>query len=177
MIKKQEEIKKSGVALILAKELNENLYLDDSMVFDHSKFRNQYEKIPDDYPDAFTINKAKIMEEKRLIDFFSETREVDNLIKNIVNNNTIAKTEVNQDQQVCHISAAANFNYLRLEYEDPILWDVQVDVLKRRISKLRMLSELKRGSGHTCMRRQSCAICDIYPGHITAQNRKLGRRN
>ena len=35
------------------------------MLFDHSKFRNQYEKIPDDYPDAFTINKAKIMEEKR----------------------------------------------------------------------------------------------------------------
>ena len=50
--------------------------------------------------------------------------------------------------------------------------------MKRRISKLRMMSELKRGSGHTCLRRQSCAVCDnSYPGHLTSQNRKLGRRN
>ena len=53
------------------------------MLFDHAKFRSQYERIPDDYPDAFTINRAKLLEENRMVDFFSENREVDCLIKNL----------------------------------------------------------------------------------------------
>ena len=53
------------------------------MLFDHAKFRSQYERIPDDYPDAFTINRARIMEENRLVEYFSENREVDCLIKNL----------------------------------------------------------------------------------------------
>ena len=54
------------------------------MLFDHARFRSQYERIPDDYPDAFTINRAKILEENRVGDVISETREVDCLIKNLV---------------------------------------------------------------------------------------------
>ena len=53
------------------------------MLFDHAKFRSQYERIPDDYPDAFTINRARIMEENRLVEYFSENREVDCLIRNL----------------------------------------------------------------------------------------------
>ena len=62
----------------------DSLYLTDAMLFDHARFRSQYERIPDDYPDAFTINRAKILEENRVGDVISETREVDCLIKNLV---------------------------------------------------------------------------------------------
>ena len=88
-----------GTALGLARELQDrftdpnmsaeisnpdaSLYLTDAMLFDHARFRSQYERIPDDYPDAFTINRARIMEENRLLEFFSENREVDCLIRNL----------------------------------------------------------------------------------------------
>ena len=86
-----------GTALQLARELQDrlpdsimssqdnlpSLYLTDAMLFDHARFRSQYERIPDDYPDAFTINRARIMEENRLVDYFSENREVDCLIRNL----------------------------------------------------------------------------------------------
>ena len=60
-----------------------SLYLTDAMLWEHARFRSQYERIPDDYPDAFTINRAKLLEENRMVDFFSENREVDCLIKNL----------------------------------------------------------------------------------------------
>ena len=36
------------------------------MLFDHKKFRSMYDRIPEDYPDAYTINRAKILQEQRL---------------------------------------------------------------------------------------------------------------
>ena len=54
------------------------------MLFDHARFRSQYVKIPDDYPDAFTINKVRMMEENRISDyFFNEDTEIDCLIRNL----------------------------------------------------------------------------------------------
>ena len=96
---KKETQGEGGTALQLARELQDrsedyvghlssdnphfSLYLTDEMLFDHARFRSQYERIPDDYPDAFTINRAKILEENRLVDYFSESREVDCLIRNL----------------------------------------------------------------------------------------------
>ena len=94
-----ETMGEGGTALQLARELQDrfidsimsslinnklpSLYLTDAMLFDHARFRSQYERIPDDYPDAFTINRARIMEENRLVEYFSENREVDCLIRNL----------------------------------------------------------------------------------------------
>ena len=116
MKKEEKQHNDGGVALVLARELQDkygtifrkfflmvfllSLYLTDSMLFDHATFRSQYERIPDDYPDAFTINRVKLLEENRwslipflksmrlknkfrLVDYFSENREVDYLIKNM----------------------------------------------------------------------------------------------
>ena len=41
------------------------MYLTEKMLFDHQKFRSMYDRIPDDYPDAYTINRAKILQEER----------------------------------------------------------------------------------------------------------------
>ena len=68
-----------GIALVLATELHDrqvtppgqlshallSLYLTEKMLFDHQKFRSMYDRIPDDYPDAYTINRAKILQEER----------------------------------------------------------------------------------------------------------------
>ena len=54
-----------GVAMLLAKELNDNLYMTDKMLKDHKEFKNLYEKMPKDYPDAFTINMAKVLQDNR----------------------------------------------------------------------------------------------------------------
>ena len=100
-LERKETRGEGGTALQLARELQDrftdpnmsaeinsdypdaSLYLTDAMLFDHARFRSQYERIPDDYPDAFTINRARIMEEHRLLEFFSENREVDCLIRNL----------------------------------------------------------------------------------------------
>ena len=98
-LERKETRGEGGTALQLARELqdrftdpnisaeitnpDDSLYLTDAMLFDHARFRSQYERIPDDYPDAFTINRARIMEENRLLEFFSENREVDCLIRNL----------------------------------------------------------------------------------------------
>ena len=97
----ESDSKEGGIAVALARELQDkfvnsaqdlsisdfippSLYLTDAMLFDHERFRSQYERIPEDYPDAFTINRAKIQEENRFGDYMSETREVDCLIRNLV---------------------------------------------------------------------------------------------
>ena len=54
-----------GVAMLLAKELNDSLYMTDKMLKDHKEFKNLYEKMPKDYPDAFTINMAKVIQEDK----------------------------------------------------------------------------------------------------------------
>ena len=54
-----------GVAMLLAKEFNDSLIMTDKMLQDHKEFKDLYEKIPKDYPDAFTINMAKLLQEER----------------------------------------------------------------------------------------------------------------
>ena len=54
-----------GVAQLLATELTDNLYLTDKMLADHTQFREMYDRIPPDYPDAFTINQAKVFEDDK----------------------------------------------------------------------------------------------------------------
>ena len=115
------------------------------MLFDHKKFRSMYDRIPDDYPDAYTINRAKILQEQRLpltslsssgstshhfrlFEFFSENREVESLIKKLFRKNELAEDDEEEEE---------NMNRMRLEYEDPVLWDAHIDVIKRRMSKLR----------------------------------------
>ena len=80
----------------------------------------------------------------------------------------------------------SSINFLRLDYEDPVLWDVHVDVLKRRISKLRKLSQLSQMESITKpmnqRRHSSCPspgpilTCShqTREGHVS--NRKMGRR-
>ena len=76
--------KDGGIALVLASELHDrrvwviisyinanncylhSLYLTEKMLAEHKKFRSMYDRIPDDYPDAYTINRAKILQEERL---------------------------------------------------------------------------------------------------------------
>ena len=54
-----------GVAMLLARELNDSLYMTDKMLREHKEFKNLYEKMPKDYPDAFTLNMAKLLQEER----------------------------------------------------------------------------------------------------------------
>ena len=78
------------------------------------------------------------------------------------------------------VSTMSSIHYLRLEYEDPVLWDVQVDVLKRRISKLRKLSEFSRSCGIVAARRpSSCgspAVSSAAAAEVPCHSRKLARR-
>ena len=57
--------KEGGVAMLMARELNDSLYMTDKMLRDHKEFKNLYEKMPKDYPDAFTLNMAKMLQEER----------------------------------------------------------------------------------------------------------------
>ena len=78
----------------------------------------------------------------RIVEYFSENREVDYMIKNMFRrlkklfkyqksticllfhrNQTLTRR---QSISVGYVSANASIDYLRLEYEDPVLWDVQV---------------------------------------------------
>ena len=95
------------------------------MLTDHQKFRSMYDRIPEDYPDAYTINRAKKLQEERLFEFFSENREVECLIKKL-----FRQSEGLEEEE-------QSMSEMRLEYEDPVLWDAHVDVIKRRMSKLR----------------------------------------
>ena len=104
-------------------------------------------------------------------------------------------------QSPVSMSTMSSINYLRLEYEDPVLWDVQeenilkviekcridfeVDVLKRRISKLRKLSELSTGGRRHSFRpaappatcQVTCVTCeDPHTSQGQPLNRKLDRR-
>ena len=95
---------------------------------------------------------------------------------------------------VGYVASMSSINFLRLDYEDPVLWDVHVDVLKRRISKLRKLSELgtagvSAGVRNIGQKRHSSCPSpgpllvsspltrDARDQHVSVvQNRKLGRR-
>ena len=133
--------KDGGIALVLAGELHDrwnqqtiqqlfllSLYLTEKMLSEHEKFRSMYDRIPADYPDAYTINRAKKLQEERLFEFFSEDREVECLIKKL-----FRQSEGLEEKEE------------RLEYEDPVLWDAHIDVIKRRMSKLRPDQPLSLG--------------------------------
>ena len=53
---------------------------------------------------------------------------MESLIKKLFRKNELEEEEEEEE---------GNMNRMRLEYEDPVLWDAHIDVIKRRMSKLR----------------------------------------
>ena len=53
---------------------------------------------------------------------------MESLIKKLFRKNELAEDDEEEEE---------NMNRMRLEYEDPVLWDAHIDVIKRRMSKLR----------------------------------------
>ena len=55
---------------------------------------------------------------------------MESLIKKLFRKNDLEEEDEEEDEEV-------NMNRMRLEYEDPVLWDAHIDIIKRRMSKLR----------------------------------------
>ena len=55
---------------------------------------------------------------------------MESLIKKLFRKNELAEDEDEEEEE-------ENMNRMRLEYEDPVLWDAHIDIIKRRMSKLR----------------------------------------
>ena len=53
---------------------------------------------------------------------------MESLIKKLFRQNELEEEEEEEEESM---------NRMRLEYEDPVLWDAHIDVIKRRMSKLR----------------------------------------
>merc|ERR550519_2906425 len=66
-LQKRAEIanREGGVAELLASELHKSLYMTEKMLKCHREFKSLYDRMPVDYPDAFTINMAKVLQEGR----------------------------------------------------------------------------------------------------------------
>ena len=54
---------------------------------------------------------------------------MESLIKKLFRKNELEEEEEEEED--------GNMNRMRLEYEDPVLWDAHIDIIKRRMSKLR----------------------------------------
>ena len=53
---------------------------------------------------------------------------MESLIKKLFRKNELEEEEEEEEESM---------NRMRLEYEDPVLWDAHIDIIKRRMSKLR----------------------------------------
>ena len=53
---------------------------------------------------------------------------MESLIKKLFRQNELEEEEEEEEESM---------NRMRLEYEDPVLWDAHIDIIKRRMSKLR----------------------------------------
>ena len=54
---------------------------------------------------------------------------MESLIKKLFRKNELEEEDEEEED--------GNMNRMRLEYEDPVLWDAHIDIIKRRMSKLR----------------------------------------
>ena len=54
---------------------------------------------------------------------------MESLIKKLFRKNELEEEDEEEEEE--------SMNRMRLEYEDPVLWDAHIDVIKRRMSKLR----------------------------------------
>ena len=102
----------------------------------HREFKSLYDRMPTgdssssplhhshhpDYPDAFTINMAKVLQDGRMLEYYNANDEVEQLIRRLFRSE--------EDEQ----GTASG-----MEEEDPYghLWNVNVDSLRRRLEQLR----------------------------------------
>jgi len=115
--------REGGVAELLASELHKSLYMTEKMLKCHTEFKSLYDRMPVDYPDAFTINMAKVLQEGRMLEYYNANDEVEQMIRRLFRN------EEDERRAVCG----------ELDGDDlgPQMWNVNMDSLRRRLEQLR----------------------------------------
>jgi len=114
--------REGGVAELLASELHKSLYMTEKMLKCHTEFKSLYDRMPIDYPDAFTINMAKVLQEGRMLEYYNANDEVEQMIRRLFRN------EEDERRAVC----GSDDDDL-----GPQMWNVNMDSLRRRLEQLR----------------------------------------